>query len=133
MIGTSTRSRGNIFQLNLIEMTCFVAKVDINSIWHKRSCHINFDNIVKEISTFVGRDLPKIVKPTNMVCKGCVMAKQHKSSYRNKKLTTINELTIEYHESKDDSSSHGNSITLLLECESDLEVRGDYFINLDGF
>ena len=69
MIGTDTRSRGNVFQLNPTEMTCSIAKVDTSWLWHKRFCYINFDNIVKASATFAVRDLPKILKPTNIMCK----------------------------------------------------------------
>ena len=56
-------------------MTHLVAKVDNNWLWHRRFYHIKFDNIVKDSGTFVVRDLPRIMKPTNMICKECVMAK----------------------------------------------------------
>ena len=74
MIWTGTRSRGNVFQLNPTKMTCLVAKVDNSWLWHRRY-HINFDNIVKVSSTFVVRDLLKITKPTNVMCKECILAK----------------------------------------------------------
>ena len=75
MIGTSTRSRGNVFQLNPSKMTCLVAKVDSSWLWHRRFYHINFDSIVKVSSTFLVRDLPKIIKHVNVVCKECILAK----------------------------------------------------------
>ena len=66
-LGTGTRTKGDVFHLNTTETTCLVAKVDNNWLWHRRFCHINFDNIVKASSTFVVIDLPKIVKPTNVM------------------------------------------------------------------
>ena len=75
IIGIGTRSRVNVFQLNQIEMTCLVAKVDNRWLWHKRFYHIKFDNIVKVSSTFAVKDYPKIIKPTNVVCKECILAK----------------------------------------------------------
>lgn len=75
LIGTYTRSRGNVFQLSPTEMIFLVAKMDNNWLWLIRFCHINFDNIVKVSSTFAVRDLPKITKPTNVVCKECILAK----------------------------------------------------------
>ena len=47
VIGIGTRHRGNVFQLNPTKMTCLVAKVDDNWLWHKRFFHISFDNTVK--------------------------------------------------------------------------------------
>lgn len=48
------------------------------SIILKNSNNINFDNIVKVSSTFVVKDFPKIVKPTNVVYKECILAKKNK-------------------------------------------------------
>ena len=75
-------------------MTCLMTKIDDSWLWHKRLCHINFDNIVKVSTTFAVRDLPKIMKPTNMICKECVMAKQKRSSFPSKKFTSTEKLEI---------------------------------------
>ena len=96
MIGTSIKSRGNVFQLIPTEMTCLVAKVDNNWLWLKRFCHRNFDKIVKASSTLRVRDLPKIVKPTNIVYKEYVMAKHKKIYFPSNKFTTIEKLEFVY-------------------------------------
>ena len=75
-------------------MTCLVAKVDNSWLWHRRSCYINFDNIVKVSRTFAVRDMPKITMPTNVVCKECILAKQKKVSFPSKKFTTTKKLEI---------------------------------------
>ena len=75
LIGTSTRSKGYVFHLNPTKMTCLVAKVDNSWLWHRRFYHIKFDNIMKVSSTFLVRDLPKIIKHVNVVCKECILAK----------------------------------------------------------
>ena len=75
VIEIGTRSRGNVFQMNRTEITCLVAKVDDSWLWHKIFCHINFDSIMKTSSMFVVRDSPKIIKPTNIICKEYVLAK----------------------------------------------------------
>lgn len=75
MIVNGTKSKGNVFQLNPTEITCLVAKVDNNWLWNRRFYHINFDNIVKVSSTFAVRDLPKIMKPSNVIYKECILAK----------------------------------------------------------
>ena len=74
-LGLGTRTKGNVFQLNPTEITCLVVKVDKNWLWHRRFCHINIDSIVKVSSTFAVRDLLKITKPTNVICKECILAK----------------------------------------------------------
>ena len=87
LIGIGTRSRGNVFQLNPIEMTCLVAKVDNSQLWHRLFCHINFENIVKDSNTFVVRDLPRIMKHTNIIYKECVMAKKNKVSFLGERIS----------------------------------------------
>ena len=89
LLGTNTRTRGNVFQLHSTNITCMVAKSDNSWLWHRRFCHINFDDIVKASKTFAVRDLPKIAKPTNIVCKECILAKQKRISFPSKKFTTI--------------------------------------------
>ena len=68
--------------------------MDNSWLWHRRFCHINFDNIVKVISTFVVRVLPTIVKPTNFVCKECILAKQRKVSFSSIKFSITKKLDI---------------------------------------
>ena len=75
LLGSRTRTRGNVFKLNSTEITFLVAKINNNWLWHRIFCHINFNDIVKASRTFVVRDLPKITKPTNIVCKECILAK----------------------------------------------------------
>ena len=50
--------------------------------------HINFDSIVRTSRMFVVRDLLKILKPTNTICKECVLAKHNRTSFAYKKFTT---------------------------------------------
>ena len=64
-----------MFQLNPTKIICLVAKVENNWLWHRSFYHINFDNIVNVNSTFAVRDLPKIIKPTNVIYKECILAK----------------------------------------------------------
>ena len=75
LIGIGTRTKVNVFQLNPIELTCLVEKMDNIWLWHIGLYHINFDNIANISSTFSLRDLPKKTKPTNIVCKECFLAK----------------------------------------------------------
>ena len=49
---------------------------------------------MKVSTTLAVRDLPKIMKPTNLICKECVMAKQKRSSFPSKKFTSVEKLEI---------------------------------------
>ena len=56
VIRIGNKSRGNVFQLNPIEMTCLVARVDDSWLWNKIFCHINFHKILKVNTTLGVRD-----------------------------------------------------------------------------
>ena len=94
ILGTGTRTRGNVFQLNSTETTCLTAKVDNSWLWHRRFCHINFDNIVKASITLVVRYFPKISKTTNTICKECILAKQKRVSFPSKQFCTTKKLEL---------------------------------------
>ena len=45
-------------------------------LWNRRLGHINFDNIMKVRNIGVVRNLPKIIKPSNPICRHCQVGKQ---------------------------------------------------------
>lgn len=81
-IATGNQTRGNIFHLNNNEKACLIAHIDESWLWNKRLCHVNFDCIVKIITTKAVRDLPNIVKPHNPVCKECQFGKQVRATFK---------------------------------------------------
>ena len=94
VIGTGTKSRGNVFKLNPTTMTCLIAKIDNSWLWHKRFYHLIFYSIVRTNIMFVVRDLPKIVKPSNTIFKECVLTKHSRTYFPSKKFTTTKKLEI---------------------------------------
>ena len=94
LLRTSTKTRNNVFQLNTIEIKFPIAKANNSWLWHRRFFHINFDNIVKISNTLIVRDLPKIIKPTNIVCKECIFSKWKKVSFPRKKFGTTEKLEL---------------------------------------
>lgn len=70
-IASGTKTKGNIFHLNAGGKSCLIAQIDESWLWHRKMCHLNFDCMVKISSTQAVRDLPMLVKPTNLVCKEC--------------------------------------------------------------
>ena len=67
---------------------CFVAKFDDVWLWHKRLCHVNFDNLVNISKMKKVRALPKLKKPENIMCKQCQLGKMTKSSFKSKTYTS---------------------------------------------
>ena len=44
--GSGERTKGNLFYLDETIETCLMVKSDDVWLWHKRLCHVNFDNLV---------------------------------------------------------------------------------------
>jgi hypothetical protein len=50
--------------------------------------HMNFDNLVKINTKQAVRDMPKITKPSNIVCKQCQHGKKSRVSFKTKEYAT---------------------------------------------
>jgi hypothetical protein len=72
LVATATRTPSDVYILNTKkEEKCCMSQIDENWLWHRRMGHINFDNLVKVSNKGVVRGMPKIIKPSNPVCKHC--------------------------------------------------------------
>ena len=63
-------------------------------LWHKRLCHVNFDNMMKISRRRNVRGLPTMTKPDNIMCKNCQKGKMTKSSFKSKTHTSTAILEI---------------------------------------
>lgn len=88
------QTKGNLFQLNANISTCLMAKFDDNWIWHRRLCHVNFDNIVKASKIKAVRGLLVLSKPENTLCKECQLGKMSSSTFKGKPFTIENLLDL---------------------------------------
>jgi hypothetical protein len=50
---------------------CHVSKYNEICLWHRRLGHLNFDHIINLKNSGAVKDLPKISKPYDYVCKPC--------------------------------------------------------------
>ena len=69
IIGIGEKARGNLFYLDLSEETCMFAQQDDVWLWHKKLCHVNFDNLVNISKMKKVRGFPKLKKLDNAMCK----------------------------------------------------------------
>ena len=46
LIGKGDQTRSNLFYLDIEDATSLIVEFDDLWLWHKRSCHVNFDNLV---------------------------------------------------------------------------------------
>ena len=71
MIGRCDQTRSNLFYLDIENTTYLVVRFDDVWLWHKRLCHVNFDNLVSISNMKKVRGFPKLKKPENTMCKQC--------------------------------------------------------------
>ena len=65
LIGNGDQTRGNLFYLDMNDATCLAIEFDDVWIWHKRLCHVNFDNLVSISNMRRVRGFPKLKKSNN--------------------------------------------------------------------
>lgn len=71
LISTGKQTKGNLFHLNTNVNNFLVEKVEDSWLWHRRVCHVNFDNLVMVSKSSMVRGMPQLVKPKNAICKEC--------------------------------------------------------------
>ena len=79
------RASSNVYILHMEgEEKCCLGQEDESWLWHRRLGHISFENLVKANKKEAVRDLPKIIKPSNSICKHCQIGKHTKVSFKTK-------------------------------------------------
>ena len=84
LVGLGNQTKGNLFYLELGECSCFIAQIEESWLWHKRLCHVNFDNMVKIRKFKKVRGIPNLKKPDVGLCKNCQIGKMGKTSFKSK-------------------------------------------------
>ena len=76
MVGTAPRTSKNVYILNTkMHEECHLNVIDESCLWHRRMGNINFDNLVKNSNLEEVRNLPKITKYSNPICRHCQLGK----------------------------------------------------------
>jgi hypothetical protein len=65
-------------------------------IWNKRLGHIGFDNFIRVSKKEVVRDMPKIIKPSNFVCRHHQHGKKTRVRFNTKEYSTSKPLELVY-------------------------------------
>ena len=94
LIGKGDQARGNVFHLDIEDATCLVVEFDDVWLWHKRLCHVNFDNLVNITNMRRVIGFPKLKKPNNIIFKQCQLGKIIMSSFKCKMHTSKGILEI---------------------------------------
>jgi hypothetical protein len=75
LIAKGIRTENNVYVLKEEKEECHLSKYDESWLWHKRLGHLNFDHLIKLRNSGAVKDLPKISKPYDFVCKPCQIGK----------------------------------------------------------
>ena len=71
-----------------------MGQVNESWLWHRGMGHINFDNLLKLNKTQEIRDIPRISKSIDTICKPCQHEKQTRVSFKTKEYSTSNPLEL---------------------------------------
>jgi hypothetical protein len=95
LIAIAARALRNIYVLSEIgNEKCCLGKEDESCLWHRRMGHIHFDNLSKVNRREEVREMPRIMKPTNTLCKHCQQGNQTKTRFKSKEYSTTRPLEI---------------------------------------
>ena len=84
-MAVAPRTSSNVYILNIDEEEkCCLIQVDESWLWHRRLGHLNFDNLIKSNEKEAIRDLPKVIKPSDSICKHCQIGKQTRVRFKTK-------------------------------------------------
>jgi hypothetical protein len=85
LVGTAPRTSENVYILDAkLNEKCHINIVDEIWLWHRRLGHINFENLVKFSNLGAVRKFPKIIKPSNTMCRHCQLGKQTRIRFKEK-------------------------------------------------
>jgi hypothetical protein len=84
LVAKGIRTENNVYVLKEEKEECHLSKYDESWLWHRRLGHLNFDDIIKLRNNGVVKDLPKISKPYDSVCKPCQIGKLTHTQFKSK-------------------------------------------------
>ena len=89
MVGIASSTPKNVYILNTRQSEkCHMNLVDESWLWNRRLGNIKFDNLVKVSNLEAVRNLPKITKPSNSMCRDCQLGKQTRIRFKTKEYST---------------------------------------------
>ena len=84
LVGSGKQTKGNLFYLDLSESSCFITQIEERWLWHKRLCHVKFNNLIKIRRKKTLGGIPCLRKPDMSLCKNCQISKMRKKIFKNK-------------------------------------------------
>ena len=75
LVAKGIRIENNVYVLKEEKQEFHVSKYDESWLWHRRLGHLKFDHLIKLKNIEAVKDLPRISKPQDSMCKPCQVGK----------------------------------------------------------
>jgi hypothetical protein len=89
VVAKGIRTDNNVYVLKEDREECHLRKHDERWLWHRILGHINFDHLIKLKTIEAVKDLPRISKPQDFVCKPCQVGKLTRTQFKSKNCTSM--------------------------------------------
>jgi hypothetical protein len=88
VVAKGIRTENNVYVLKENREECHLSKHDEIWLWHRRLGHLNFDHLIKPKNLEVVKDLSRISKSQDSMCKPCQVGKQNRTQFNSKSFTS---------------------------------------------
>jgi transposase InsO family protein len=88
VVAKGIRTDNNVYVLKEDREECHLRKHNESWLWHRRLGHLNFDHLIKLKNLEAVKDLPRISKPQDSVCKPCQVGKLTRTQFKSKSSTS---------------------------------------------
>jgi hypothetical protein len=87
VVAKGIRTKNNVYVLKENREECHLRRHDESWLWHRRLGHINFDHLIELKKLEAVKDLSRISKPQDSMCKPCQVGKQNRTQFKSKSFT----------------------------------------------
>jgi hypothetical protein len=95
LVAVTPRTYSNVYILNIDkEEKCCLIQVHEIWLWNKRLGHLIFDNLIKANKKETVRDIPKMIKPSDLICKHCQIGMKTRVIFKTKEHSTTKPLEL---------------------------------------
>jgi hypothetical protein len=88
VVAKGIRKENNVYVLKEDREECHLRKHDESCLWHRRHGHLNFYHLIKLKNLEAVKDIPRILKPQDSVCKPYKVGKLTRTQFKSKSSTS---------------------------------------------
>jgi hypothetical protein len=88
VVAQGIRTENNVYVLKEDREECHLRKHDESWLWHRRLGHLNFDHLIKLKNLEAVKDLSRISKPQDSMCKPYQVGKLTRTQFKSKSSTS---------------------------------------------